>query len=496
MINYCNLCREKLKNNPVEKLVQKIHELEKISQELEPSRSKRNEYIQKISDYANGFIHDLDISKAYSDKKVKQGVFTIDGRKKPISSLIKTYASQVAAKGIRAASGSHMGYIPGGGLYTSAVADFLADITNEYAGLYFASPGAVLIEHEILKWLKSVFGFPGTATGSLTSGGSMANMIAMTAARDHHKIKSGIISKSVIYLSPQTHHSIHKALKIIGLEDVVIRYTDLDEYSRIDVNQLKDQIHQDVRSGLNPFMIVATAGTTDTGAVDPLMNLGEIARENKLWYHIDAAYGGFFILTSGKKDLFRGIETADSLVIDPHKGLFLPSGTGAVLVKNKDALFHSHRYTANYMQDSTLSDAVYDPADVSPELTRHFRALRLWLPLQIHGIKPFIACLEEKLLLVSHFRKRIKETGFETGPEPDLSISYFWYPCKKTDENKYNRRLLELIHKDGRVFFSSTNINKKFVIRIAILSFRTKLKTIDKAIEVINAARSKLDKEL
>jgi hypothetical protein len=118
------------------------------------------------------------------------------------------------------------------------------------------------------------------------------------------------------------------------------------------------------------------------------------------------------------------------------------------------------------------------------------------MPLQIHGIKPFIACLEEKLLLISYFRSKLLDTGFMTGPEPDLSISYFWYPSKKTDENTYNRKLLELIHKDGRVFFSSTIINQKFVIRIAILSFRTKLKTIDKAIEVINNARLKLDKEL
>jgi aromatic-L-amino-acid/L-tryptophan decarboxylase len=479
----------------VNKLIERIHELENISEELEPSEIKRNEYHQQIQNYANSFINNIEISKAYSDKKVKQGVLSINGKKKSLSRLIKAYANEVAGKGINAASGGHIGYVPGGGIYTSALADFLAAVTNEYAGLYYASPGAVIIEHEILNWMKSIFGFPETAAGSLTSGGSIANLIALTAARDHHKIKSDKITKSLVYLSPQTHHSINKALKIIGLEDVIIRYTDLDEYSRIDVNKLNKQINKDKSNALNPFLIIATAGTTDTGAIDPLMEVGKIARANNLWYHIDAAYGGFFILTH-KKELFRGIEMADSLVTDPHKGLFIPSGTGAVLVKNKEAVLHSHQYTANYMQDSTRNNtSIYNPADVSPELTRHFRALRLWLPLQIHGIEPFIACLEEKLLLISYFRNKLLEIGFKTGPTPDLSISYFWYPSEKIDENVFNRRLLELIHKEGEIFFSSTMIDNKFVIRMAILSFRTKLRTIDKAVEIVNNARLKLEKD-
>ena len=398
----------------MEKILLRILELEKISNELEPSEIIRNEYLQQIQNYANGFINNIEVTKAYSDEKVQHEDLSITGNKIPLDILIKIYAGEVTGKGINAASGGHLGYVPGGGIYTSAVADFLAAVTNKYAGLYFASPGAVAIENEILKWMKSIFGFPEDAVGNLTSGGSIANLIALTAARDKYKIKSEKITKSIVYLSPQTHHCINKALKIIGLEDVTIHYLDLDKFSRIDVRKLKKQISRDKSEGLNPFMIVATAGTTDTGAVDPLFEIGRIARANKLWYHIDAAYGGFFILTEQKKELFRGIEMADSLVTDPHKGLFLPYGTGAVLVKDKEAVLHSHRYTANYLQDTAgLSGTIIDPADVSPELTRHFRALRVWLPLQIHGIKPFTACLEEKLLLVLYFRSRLSEIGFK-----------------------------------------------------------------------------------
>jgi aromatic-L-amino-acid/L-tryptophan decarboxylase len=278
----------------LEKLKQRILDLENISRELEPSELKRNKYLQQVQDYANRFINDIERSKAYSNEKVNRDVLSINGDKKPLKSIIKAYSDEVAGKGINAASGGHIGYVPGGGIYTSAIGDFLADITNEYAGLYYASPGAVIIENEILNWMKSIFGFPESAVGTLTSGGSIANLIALTAARDHHKIKSERITNSVVYLSPQTHHCINKALKIIGLEDVILRFIELDEYSRMDADKLNYQINKDKSEKLNPFLIIASAGTTDTGAVDPLMEIGKIARRNKLWYHIDAAYGGFF----------------------------------------------------------------------------------------------------------------------------------------------------------------------------------------------------------
>jgi len=316
----------------------------------------------------------------------------------------------------------------------------------------------------------------------LSSGGSIANLIALTAARDKHKVKNAMIEKSVLYLSPQVHHCIQKALKIIGLEDVIINYLELDEHSKIKADDLKTKIKIDKENGLKPFLVIASAGTTDTGAVDPLKDIGLIAKEHDLWYHVDGAYGGFFILVEDKKAMFNGIEMADSLVVDPHKGLFLPYGLGAVLVKDKEAVYHSHVVRANYMQDAVAEESPVNPADVSPELTKHFRSLRLWLPLQLHGLDPFVACLKEKLLLTQYLRSQLLAIGFKLGPEPDLSVSYFWYPTYDDNENAFNQELIKEIHKVGDVFFSSTLINDKFVIRMAILSFRTKLETIDKAV--------------
>ena len=474
-------------------LIQKIQELHQKSAALEPTAKEREAYLKTIGSYAGQFIDGLAARNTFSLSNANADKLKIDGVQKKLDDLLKLYTAEVVDHGLIPASGGHIGYIPGGGIFLSAIGDFLADVSNEYAGMYFGSPGAVAMENELINWMKSVFHFPDSAVGNLTSGGSIANLIALTAARDKHAIKNDRIENSVVYLSPQVHHCIHKALRIIGLEDIVIRELELDAYSRIRPDLLKKHIEVDKMAGLHPFMIIASAGTTDTGAVDPLDEIGDIARSHEMWYHIDGAYGGFFVLTERARHKFAGIEKADSLVIDPHKGLFLPYGLGAVLVKDKEALFHSHHYTANYMQDANDPDLPLNPADVSPELTKHFRGLRLWLPLQMHGIEPFIACLEEKLYLTDYFRDALKKRGFEIGPEPDLSVSYFWYPSKNVDENTFNQKLMEFIHEDGRIFLSSTKINGKQVIRMAILSFRTKQETIDVCVEMIERCLKKTE---
>ena len=462
-----------------------ILDLEKSSSALEPNRHQRDIYLEQVHQYANSFIEELDQTPTYSPEPSKMEDLGALDQQISLHRLLSVYKEKVATKGINPASGGHLGYIPGGGIYLSAIGDYLADITNEYSGIHYASPGAVNIENQLIDWMKSVFGFPESALGNLASGGSIANLIALTAARDRHGIKGAKIERSVIYLSPQVHHCINKALRIIGLEDIQISYVALDENHRMEPDDLRRKIEEDLEKGLNPFLVIASAGTTDTGAIDPLDEMADLAMKHELWFHVDGAYGGFFILCDSKKEQFKGIEKADSIVIDPHKSLFLPYGLGAVLVKDKEAVYHSNHYTANYMQDARSSASPVNPADVSPELTKHFRGLRLWLPLKIHGIQPFIACLEEKLLLTRYFREKLAEMGFQLGPEPDLSVSYFWYPADE-DQNRFNRDLLKQIHQDGRVFLSSTMIGDRFVIRMAILAFRTKLETIDLALEMIS----------
>ncbi|MEX1192437.1 MAG: aminotransferase class V-fold PLP-dependent enzyme [Brumimicrobium sp.] len=465
-------------------LLERLSLLEKDSKLLDLNEDERKATFSSFEKIATKFLNNLGEANAYSNSKSDASNFEIKEDSENLTDLSKIISSEVMQKGINAASGGHLGYIPGGGLYTSAIGDYLAAVSNAYCGMYYASPGAVEMEHACLNWLKKLFEFPKNAIGNLTSGGSIANLIGLTAARDFHKILERPVSESVVYMSKHTHHCVHKALRIIGLGNITIREIELDEGNRIRPDHLKSLIESDVQNNLHPFLVIASAGTTDTGAIDPLDEIAEAASINNLWYHIDAAYGGFFKLVESKKALFKGIEKADSLVIDPHKGLFLPYGIGAVLVKNRAAVLESHHYLANYMQDATDNEFPINPADVSPELTKHFRALRMWLPMKIHGTKPFVAALEEKLLLTEYFRREIVKLGFSVGPNPDLSVTYFWYP-KSEGQNEFNQKLLKDFHSDGEVFLSSTMLEEKFVIRIAILSFRTHRSTIDKAIQMI-----------
>lgn len=473
-----------------EELIQKLYQLHKISSELDASDEERKEMVNEVSAYANQFISGLATTKCFTGNRV--GSLKIEEKKKSLADILLQYQKEVGETGINAASGKHLGYVPAGGIFAASLADFLAAVTNPYAGVYYASPGAAAIENEVINWLKSVFSFPPDSVGNLTSGGSVSALIAFTAARDKHQVKGENISKSVVYLSKQVHHSAQKALRIIGQEDVILRYVPLDENHRMITGDLQAQVEKDFANGLRPFLVIGTAGTTDTGAMDDLDAIADIAEKNNLWFHVDGAYGGFFILTS-RKPLFRGIERADSLIVDPHKSMFIPYGLGAVLIRDKDSVLHSNYYTANYMQDAAGEELVQSPANLSPELTRHFRGLRLWLPLQLHGIEPFRACLEEKLFLVKYFRIRLQEMGFMLGPEPDLSISYFWYPFD-SDVNEMNHRLMNEIHGDGEVYLSSTVVNEKFVIRMAILSFRTRKETIDQAVEMVKRCLEKVMK--
>jgi aromatic-L-amino-acid/L-tryptophan decarboxylase len=479
----------------IEELRKRIAELEKISGRLEPSPQERNDAQHQVIAYSESFLQNIERIKAYQVTEEKgAGLLASPISEDPISvqDAIALIRDHVDFPGLNPASGGHLAYIPGGGIYYASLGDYLAAVTNRYAGIFFAGPGAVRMENLLIRWLAQILGYPDDAAGNLTTGGSLANLIAIVTARDAKEIRSRDVERSVIYLSSQAHHSVDKSIRIAGLKEAVLRYIKLDDHHRILPSALEEQIVKDSRNGLSPFLVIASAGTTDVGAIDPLVEIGQITKRHDLWYHIDAAYGGFFVLTEEGKQKLRGIELSDSVVIDPHKGLFLPYGLGVVLVKDRQKLQQSHYYTANYMQDAASAIEEVSPAEVSPELTKHFRGLRLWLPLKLHGLKPFRACLEEKLLLAKYFYRRISDLGFETGPEPELSVVTYRYVPQHGDANAFNKRLLEEIVKDGTVFISSTLLEDNFILRFACLAFRSHLKTVDTLLTLLHQKRNEL----
>jgi aromatic-L-amino-acid/L-tryptophan decarboxylase len=470
--------------------MQNFGDLENAARELDPKQEERTLILEKSVNYINDFLDQLAAKPGYGHGNFpKLSSMNIGERGKSIDFLLDVLRTEVDPVGINSASGKHMGFIPGGGLWASSVADMLADVANKYSGIAFSGPGSVKMESQVLQWMTNIIGYPSSAFGNLTSGGSIANLIAIKAARDFHAINSTNVRKAVVYCGEQTHHSIYKALNITGLHEAVLRKISLTENFRLDVNQLKEQLQKDRAEGLQPFLIVASAGTTDTGAVDPLDAIANIAEEYKAWFHVDAAYGGFFILLDEMKEKLRGIERSDSIVLDPHKTLFLPFGSGAVLLKSKNVLLASNSSRASYLADADDFGDI-NPADTGVELTRPNRGLRIWLPLQLHGVGPFKACLREKIALSNYFYEEVGKLGFEKGPQPDLTVSIFRLPGDA--DNSTNQKLVDAIHEDGRVFLSSTTIKGKLWLRCAVVSHRTHKEEIDLALKMLEENLRKL----
>lgn len=476
----------------------KIKALEDVSRQLDPNQQKRSNWNQQVQHYADNFIEGLDKANAYTIREDNgSGIYEQDITEDPtdLETLLKHTSQDIDAVGINPAASGHMGYIPGGGLYPSALGDYIAAVHNRYAGVFYAAPGAVRLEDMLVRWMCRLMDYPEHAIGHLTSGGSIANLVAIVTARESKHIKAEDISKAVIYLSEQAHHSIQKALRIAGLSEAQLRYIKLDEGLRLSLDDLEKTIKADKANGLTPFFINASLGTTNTGAIDPIDEIADIAKRHNTWFHVDAAYGGFFKLVDTLKTKFKGVNKADSITLDPHKTLFLPFGTGAVLLKDKTQVLKVFYYLADYMQDTADATEVMSPADISPELTKHFRGMRLWLPLKLFGLKPFRAALEEKLLLAQYFHKEIQKiAGFEVGPEPELSVAMFRYSTQKGDANEFNAKLIKAIQNDGRIFLSSTTINGVFWIRVAVVIFRTHLKQIDLLLEIIKEKIVELNK--
>jgi glutamate/tyrosine decarboxylase-like PLP-dependent enzyme len=477
-----------MKNDP---LLDQIQKLERAARPLEPGAAQRRRLRGAVVGASERFLRGVDTLKAF-EETAEKGIGLLDlavsGRGVPVEDAVALLEREVIRPGANPASGGHLAYIPGGAIYHSALADYLAAVTNKYPAIFFNGPGPVRMENLLIRWVADLVGYPATAGGNIASGGSLATLTAITAARDAHGLKGADYASAVVYLTSQAHHCVEKALHVAGLGEAWIREIPVDERFRMIPEALEAAVAADRAQGLEPWLIVATAGTTDTGAVDPLDAVAAVAERERCWFHVDAAYGGFFLLTDHGLSLLKGIERSDSAVLDPHKSLFLPWGCGIVVVRDAARLMATHGASGHYLQDTLREPGEVSPSDVSPELTKPFRALRMWLPLVLLGTRPFQAALDEKLLLARYFHREIQKLGFEVGPPPDLSIATFrWAPPGASLEgtNRLNQELVDALRRDGRIFLSSTLLDGRFTLRMAALAFRTHRKTIDLALRIL-----------
>ncbi len=410
----------------------------------------------------------------------------------PVPRLLRTLFGKVLPHSLNTASPGYLAYVPGGGLFQSAVADLIALATNRYTGIWLAAPALVQLEQNVIEWLCGIVGLPSKSGGLLTSGGSMANLIALVAARRDRLPPE--FQRGVVYTSDQAHHSVLKAALFAGILPERVRALPVDSHFRLQVSALEQAIDRDARAGLLPFFVAAHAGTTNTGAIDDLPEVARVARSRGLWLHVDAAYGGFFALTERGRRALAGIELADSITLDPHKGLFLPYGTGCLLVRDPGALRRASSVPASYMPPMQTDEDRVDFCELGPELSREARGLRLWLPLKMHGAETFRRALDEKLDLAAAAARAISAIpGVEMIAEPQLSLFAFRYrpPGSETDEatlEQVNRALLQRINDRRRVLLSSARVGERFFARVCVLSFRTHQDRIDALVEDVTEA--------
>jgi aromatic-L-amino-acid decarboxylase len=399
----------------------------------------------------------------------------------PLAELLDAVFDEWVPRSLTTNGPGYLAYIPGGGIFPAALADLIADTTNRFTGAWFAAPALVQLEANVLDWFREWMLFPATARGIFTTGGSMATFNAIVCAREKHLGTE--LRRGVVYTSTQAHHSVKKSARLAGIAADRIRALPVDARFRMRVDALESAIAADRRAGLVPFLVVSSAGTTNTGAVDPLDAIADVAAREGVWHHVDGAYGAFFHACPELRPLLAGLPRADSLTLDPHKGLFLPYGTGALLVRDGEDLRAVHAATADYLPGAAPLD-VYDPSAYGPDLSRGVPGLRVWLTLMLFGAAKLRAAIADKRALALSAADRIARIpGIRMAAEPQLSLFAFHLG----DDDK-TRSLLDRVARGGRVLLSGCNVDGRELARVCVLSFRTRAEHIDACVEEIASA--------
>ncbi|MEP6527233.1 MAG: aminotransferase class V-fold PLP-dependent enzyme [Nocardioidaceae bacterium] len=368
-----------------------------------------------------------------------------------------------------------LAYVPIPSNYIGMLADALMSGFGVFAGTWQAASGAAAAELTTLRWLCNLFGLPDTAGGLFVDGGSSANMYGLIAAR--RAILDDQLGDAVVYASDQTHSWIGRALRVLGFQPAQLRLLSADEECRLRPSDVRAAVTADRAAGRRPFCMVATAGTTSTGSVDPLADLAALCRDEGLWFHVDGAFGGPAVLTEEGRALLTGIELADSLALDAHKWLFQPLEAGCVLVRDVallESIFSTH---PEYLLDAAARDREVNFADRGIQLTRSFRAFKLWLSLKVFGLDAFEQAVQHGLDLARHCDAILRRTpGWEVLAPTVLAVVTFRYTNEsRTSEEleAINRRIADAMLVDELATLSSTVLGGRTALRMCTVNPRT-----------------------
>ena len=408
----------------------------------------------------------------------------LDGE--PLADLLAACA-QVLGAGRRTTPGM-FGYVQSPPSPVAVAADLLASATDQNVTAWRSAPAATEVERMAVRWLGALVGYADDAAGLLLSGGSMANLTALLIALRAAVGPDADRRTLTVYTSEEAHFSVAKAAGVLG---VGARSVAVDAAHRLDVAALREAIAEDRRAGLAPLCLVASAGTVATGAVDPLDELADVASGEGLWFHVDGAYGVLAACDTASRPLFAGLERADSLALDPHKWLYVPVDCGALLVRDPAATLKAFGAAAGeYVR--VLSDHEIESFafwDHGIELSRRFRALKVWMTLRYYGARRIAATIAEDIAMAAHLAGVVQAAeDMELLAGPNLGICCFRHvpaglPAEQLDA--HNERLLNALQRDGRVYLSNANIGGRFALRACITNFRTTRADVEKVVEVV-----------
>lgn len=408
-------------------------------------------------------------------------------------------------------------FIPSGAAYPGVLADFLASGFNVFAGTWMEASGPAQVELSVVDWFRRWLGMPAAAGGLMLSGGSAANLHALVAARETllSRLPRRQQQRAVIYASDQTHSSIARAARVLDFPAERLRRIDTDSAYRMRLDSLKAAIDRDRRRGLIPFCVVANAGSTNTGSVDPLPALARLCRRERLWLHADAAYGGFAVLTRRGHALLRGVGRADSVTLDPHKWLYAPFEAGCVLVRDRRLLRRAFAGHAEYLQDIRARQEEINFYEYGTQLTRSFRALKVWMIVQTYGTRRLAAAIDRALdqarraeawlagrpafeilspaaLGIVCFRHlgNGPRPGREPAPPPRRGLS------GETPLRRLNEEIVRRVRERGRSFFTSTELRGRYALRLCILGHRTQWGDVRETLEEIDSTAARIVREV
>jgi aromatic-L-amino-acid/L-tryptophan decarboxylase len=459
---------------------------------LEPSadeiREWGNSVTQFMIDYLGGLC-DRPVYRHTSSREIRSGLdskLPIEGT--DFDLVLKVFADTIVPFSRQNAHPRMFGYVQSPGTPIGAFADLLASTLNANLTIWRSAPGPVELERLTMDWIRQILGFHAEAGGLFVSGGSMANLAALAAAR---QTKEQSLGRLRIYASSATHFSISKAAALLAIGQENVQYVAVDERFKMRVDDLVARINADLEAGYVPFCIVGNAGTVDTGAVDPLHEIRDVADRFQLWMHVDGSYGAFAVLAESARKLLAGMEKADSIALDPHKWLYLPVDVGCVIYRDPEiaraAFAHEADYTRMFGEEA---DEAFVCWDYGPELSRRFRALKVWMLLKGVGLDRLSEAIESNLACARYLESMVRASDdFEMVAPVELSIFCFRHvPVQlRTQSPKaidaFNERLLVALQRDGSSYLSNATLGDRFALRGCVLNYRTTLRDMEILLE-------------